>query len=347
MYTFGIADSIVYAQKDFWSNQIPSEDNDSLLVLDDDPSSIPNVIPMLTSPPSLTGEPPMASARYGTEQGAQARDTGRSLNEDAHEALQGGNAQVAFVRLGQAMEAAESDDHRRLVFSTAIRFLQEDQPTAVMNTLEAGAAGESLERPWALRALVSAYEAQARLADARQAASTLAVDYAGTEHALSGLASDVELALRQDDESGAAAALSALAEQAPDDPQTEAAQRLYVLATGQMPPAGRSFYTAPMTTEVKASTDSFRLLPAYPNPFNPETLIAFEVAEATTVCITVFDVLGREVTTLANGHYEPGRYTTAFGGSEFASGLYLVQVTAAPETSAIPKTYTQRITLLK
>ena len=83
MYTFGIAGSIVYAQKGFWSDDIPAEDDTSLLELPEDPSSILKVIPMLLSSPSLTGEPPMASARYGTEQGAQARDTGRSLIEDA------------------------------------------------------------------------------------------------------------------------------------------------------------------------------------------------------------------------------------------------------------------------
>lgn len=94
------------------------------------------------------------------------------------------------------MEAADSDDQRRLVFSTAVRFLQEDQPPAVMNALEAAATGDSSERPWALRALVSAYEAQDRLADSRQAASTLVADYGGTEHSLSALASTVELALR-------------------------------------------------------------------------------------------------------------------------------------------------------
>lgn len=141
----------------------------------------------------------------------------------------------------------------------------------------------------------------------------------------------------------------ALTQQEPDDPQTKAAQRLYVLATGQMPPVGRSSSSATSTSdaEVEEAMGSFRLLPAYPNPFNPETQIAFEVAETTTVRLTVFDALGREVATLADGRYEPGRYTSVFGDSELASGLYFVRVTANSETSATPQMYTRRITLLK
>ena len=141
----------------------------------------------------------------------------------------------------------------------------------------------------------------------------------------------------------------ALTQQEPDDPQTKAAQRLYVLATGLMPPVGRSSSatTGASDAEVMRATGSFRLLPAYPNPFNPETQIAFEVIEASSVRMAVFDVLGREVVVLANGRFEPGRYTSVFGGSEFESGLYFVRATTTPETSAVLEMYTQRITLLK
>ena len=73
----------------------------------------------------------------------------------------------------------------------------------------------------------------------------------------------------------------------------------------------------------------------------------FEVDETTTVRLEVYDALGRSVAVLADGRYEPGRYTSTFGGSEFASGLYVVRVTATSETSGFSAAYTQPITLLK
>ncbi len=84
-----------------------------------------------------------------------------------------------------------------------------------------------------------------------------------------------------------------------------------------------------------------------PNPAVGQTQVEFEVTETTTVRMEVFDALGREVAVLADGRYEHGRYTSTFGGSDLASGLYVVRVTVTPETSGLAQTYTERITLLK
>ncbi len=84
-----------------------------------------------------------------------------------------------------------------------------------------------------------------------------------------------------------------------------------------------------------------------PNPAFGQTQVVFEVAETTTVRMEVFDALGRTVAVLADGRYEPGRYTSTFGGSDLASGLYVVRVTVTPETSGLAQTYAERITLLK
>ncbi|MDZ7378001.1 MAG: family 10 glycosylhydrolase [candidate division KSB1 bacterium] len=71
---------------------------------------------------------------------------------------------------------------------------------------------------------------------------------------------------------------------------------------------------------------SFMLYPAYPNPFNPTTTIAFDIAAQGHVRLTVFDVTGREVTTLIDGPLAPGRYRAEFDGTGLPSGAYFCRL---------------------
>ena len=74
------------------------------------------------------------------------------------------------------------------------------------------------------------------------------------------------------------------------------------------------------------------LLPNYPNPFNPETWIPYELAEAASVTLTFYDMRGRVVRTLALGHRPAGVYRTKARaaywdgrnaqGERVASGVY-------------------------
>jgi hypothetical protein len=83
-------------------------------------------------------------------------------------------------------------------------------------------------------------------------------------------------------------------------------------------------------TQVLTSTKdySFSLSNNYPNPFNPSTIIKYEVASNTLVTLKVFDVLGREIETLVNGPKSPGEYSVTFDGSELSSGIYFYRMTA-------------------
>ncbi|AXJ01808.1 Por secretion system C-terminal sorting domain-containing protein [Cyclonatronum proteinivorum] len=66
----------------------------------------------------------------------------------------------------------------------------------------------------------------------------------------------------------------------------------------------------------------------YPNPFNPQTIIPYEIGSQTRVRLTVYDVTGRRIATLADGVQSPGRYDVVFDGSALASGVYLVRLQA-------------------
>ena len=60
----------------------------------------------------------------------------------------------------------------------------------------------------------------------------------------------------------------------------------------------------------------------YPNPFNPTTTIRYGIPRASHVSLTVYDMLGREVSVLANDTKEAGVYQVRFDASSLASGMY-------------------------
>lgn len=68
--------------------------------------------------------------------------------------------------------------------------------------------------------------------------------------------------------------------------------------------------------------EKFDLHNNYPNPFNPSTIIRFDVARSQNVKITVFDITGRITEILVNEGLQPGSYETTFSGSNFSSGVY-------------------------
>lgn len=70
----------------------------------------------------------------------------------------------------------------------------------------------------------------------------------------------------------------------------------------------------------------FRLLPNYPNPFNPSTTIAWQMASSGPARVVVYDALGREVAVLADGVIAAGTHTATFDGRGLSSGLYLIRL---------------------
>lgn len=72
--------------------------------------------------------------------------------------------------------------------------------------------------------------------------------------------------------------------------------------------------------------DQFRLRNNYPNPFNPETNIEFDVARNSHIELKVYDIQGHEVATLVNERLPAGHYTKIFNGNELASGIYFYQI---------------------
>ncbi len=73
---------------------------------------------------------------------------------------------------------------------------------------------------------------------------------------------------------------------------------------------------------------AFRLLPAYPNPFNPSTVIPFHIARQVPVQLEVFDLTGQKVAVLVNEPLPPGEYRIPFNANQLSNGIYFVRLKA-------------------
>jgi len=79
-----------------------------------------------------------------------------------------------------------------------------------------------------------------------------------------------------------------------------------------------------VATVETAQPSSFELLAAYPNPFNPTTNLSVALPDAGALDLRVYNAVGQEVASLANGQFNAGQHSFTFDGSGLASGLYFV-----------------------
>jgi len=85
----------------------------------------------------------------------------------------------------------------------------------------------------------------------------------------------------------------------------------------------------------------FALLGNYPNPFNAATTLRYAVASSSPVRLTIYNVTGQKVATLAEGYQEAGYHSVIWNSANLASGVYIYQLQAGSHT------LTQKIVLLR
>ena len=86
------------------------------------------------------------------------------------------------------------------------------------------------------------------------------------------------------------------------------------------------------------------VLKNYPNPFNPTTTISYDLPEPTEINLTVYDMKGREVTTLKNqeqpaGHYEAKWNGVDESGSPVSTGVYFARLQVGDYSKTIKMVY--------
>lgn len=94
----------------------------------------------------------------------------------------------------------------------------------------------------------------------------------------------------------------------------------------------KSNITVDVENEIQQPKE-FYLHNNYPNPFNPSTQIKFSIPEPSNVTIKIYDILGKEITTLLDKEISPGSYNINWEakdsyGQSLPSGVYLVRLNA-------------------
>jgi len=113
--------------------------------------------------------------------------------------------------------------------------------------------------------------------------------------------------------------------------------------------AGAFFVGKNPVTAVKQQSgipNSFALFQNYPNPFNPTTAIRYQLSAISHVTLKIYDILGREVTTLVDEKENAGTHQIRFDGTRFASGVYFYRLEAKSE-GGMSFMQTKKLVLIK
>ena len=87
--------------------------------------------------------------------------------------------------------------------------------------------------------------------------------------------------------------------------------------------------------------ENYRIYSIYPNPFNPVTTINYVLPENTDVMLDVYDINGKQITSLVNAFQIAGYHNIRWNASSFPSGVYLINM----ESSNFKKV--QKVVLIK
>ena len=92
---------------------------------------------------------------------------------------------------------------------------------------------------------------------------------------------------------------------------------------------------------------TFTLHQNYPNPFNASTVTSFKLQVSSKVNLTVYDVLGREVTSLFTGYLSAGYHEVVWDAKDLASGVYLVRLTVPQGAETPQHSMARKVMLIK
>lgn len=105
---------------------------------------------------------------------------------------------------------------------------------------------------------------------------------------------------------------------------------MYYINFGILELKERNKFFFEVVTEVEENPMSdektFTLSNNYPNPFNPVTVINYQLSTVSNVRLSVYDLLGREIMTLVNEIKPAGAYSVSVDGKDLTSGVYIYQI---------------------
>ena len=113
--------------------------------------------------------------------------------------------------------------------------------------------------------------------------------------------------------------------------------RIYIEAVDR---EGRLIGVGETTIEVKPIPTEFALHQNYPNPFNPNTTIMYDLPDPSHVLLIIYNLLGQEVTRIADGYHEAGYDEASWNGTSqngqsLSSGIYIARLVTPEYTKSV------------
>jgi hypothetical protein len=113
---------------------------------------------------------------------------------------------------------------------------------------------------------------------------------------------------------------------------------------------GNTYVSVDNQSLASTNIENFRLEQNFPNPFNPETHIKYQLSENSKVTLDVFDILGRRINTLISENVSPGSHKITWNGrndadAKVSSGVYLYRINVVNSQGSFIET--RKMTLLK
>ena len=95
-----------------------------------------------------------------------------------------------------------------------------------------------------------------------------------------------------------------------------------------------TYIFTPWNNSSKNQIVGYVLLNNFPNPFNPTTNISYTIPKSGRVSLKIYDILGKEVSTLVDEQQEPGTHTVTWNAQNLASGAYFYRLVAGDYVKA-------------
>jgi len=91
-------------------------------------------------------------------------------------------------------------------------------------------------------------------------------------------------------------------------------------------PPSHISYLEPSSSESENLISEYKLFQNFPNPFNPSTKISFNLKQDGNTKLSVYNLIGEEVTELVNDYLKAGSHEVDFKGENLASGIYIYRL---------------------
>ncbi len=109
----------------------------------------------------------------------------------------------------------------------------------------------------------------------------------------------------------------------------QAGNRFHVWVAGEgMTLLHTTFLITDINDDLVKEDFSYHLVQNFPNPFNPTTTITYQIKEKGFTTLKIYDLLGKEVTTLVNEEKIAGKYEVKFDATSLSSGIYFYRLEA-------------------